>query len=248
MATGGTMGSKRSVTWGNAGLAMFVALSTCLILSAPTSAGAATAVTNETVVGTATITGSPAGWTPSNFYLQICPMGEKYSMSCPGALSGSPDQTTGAFSVTVPATAWKFGMYYYTINGQIILSKGSAVTPQPGATIHHNVTMSYVVPAVSGKVHLTGAPKNFNSLAYMGVQACPARIVFSVGCRNGNEAYEDIGPGSPYLIDLRQGAWKVAAYYRNDGNTKVFSGTPVKFTATKGLTRTVNVTIAYQGV
>jgi hypothetical protein len=242
------MGSNRRVTWGHAGLATIVALGAWLTMTAPISAGAATAATNETVVGTATITGAPVGWQPSNFYLQICPMGQKYSMSCKGALSGSPDQTTGAFSVTVPATAWTFGMYYYTINGQIILSKASAVSPQPGAIIRHNVTMSYVVPAVSGKVHLTGAPKNFNSLAYMGVQACPAKVVFSVGCRNGEEAYESVGPGSSYLIDLPPGTWKVAAYYRNIGNTKVFSGTPVKFTATKGLTRTVNVTIAYQGV
>jgi hypothetical protein len=244
------MGSKRRATWDSAGPAIFVALCACLTLTLtlPTPAGASTAAANETVVGTATITGAPVGWQPSNFYLQICPMGEKYSMSCPGALSGSPDQTTGAFSVTVPATAWTFGMYYYTVNGQIILSKGSAVSPQPDAIIHHNVTMSYLVPAVSGKVHLTGAPKNFNSLAYMGVQACPAKAVFSVGCRKGNEAYESIGPGSPYLIDLPPGTWRVAAYYRNTGNTKVFSGTPVKFTATKGLTRTVNVTIAYQGI
>jgi len=248
MTTGDTMGSTHRVMWTSATLAIIVASGTCLTLTVPTLAGAAAAATHETVVGTATITGAPVGWQPSNFYLQICPTGEKYSMSCPSALSGSPDQTNGAFSVTVPATAWTFGMYYYTINGQIILSKGSAVTPQPGATIHHNVTMSYRVPAVAGKVHLTGAPKNFNSLAYMGVQACPARVVFSVGCRNGNEAYESIGPGSPYLIDLPQGTWKVAAYYRNIDNTKVFSGTPVKFTATKGLTRTVNVTVAYQGV
>ena len=242
------MGSKHRVPWASAGLAIVVGLGAWLTLTAPTLASAATAATNETVVGTATITGAPAGWSPSNFYLQICPMGEKYSMSCPGALSGNPDQTNGAFSVTVPATAWTFGMYYYTINGQIILSKGSAVSPQPGATIHRNVMMSYVVPAVAGKVHLTGAPKNFNSLAYMGVQACPAKVIFSVGCRHGNEAYESIGPGSSYLIDLPPGTWRVAAYYRNISNTKTFSGKPVKFTATKGLTRSVGVTIAYQGV
>jgi hypothetical protein len=139
-------------------------------------------------------------------------------------------------------------MYYYTANGQVILSKGRAVPPRPGATIHHDVTMSYVVPAVTGTVHLTGSPSNFNSLAYMGVQACPARETFSVGCRAGEEAYENVGPGTSYVIDLPGGAWTVAAYYRNFGNTKVFSGTPVKFTATKGSTRVINVTIAYQGI
>ena len=242
------MGSKHRLTWRNAGLALFVALGTCLTLSAPTLASAAATATNETVIGTATITGAPAGWSPSNFYLQICPASEVFSMSCAGQRSGSPNQSTGTFQVTLPATAWKVGMYYYTINGQIIPSKAVVVAPHSGATIHQDITMPYVVPAVAGKVHLTGAPKDFTSLAYMGVQACPARVAFSVGCRNGSEAYEGIGPGSAYLIDLHRGAWTVAAYYRNDGNTKVFSGTRVKFIAVKGFTRTLNVNITYQGV
>ena len=163
-------------------------------------------------------------------------------------MSGNPDQTTGAFSVIVPATAWIVGMYYYTANGQIILGKGTVVMPRPGGTIRHDITMSYVVPAVTGVVRLTGAPRNFNSLAYMGVQACPAKVPFTVGCRGGNEAYENVGPGSSYLIDLPHGAWTVAAYYRDFGNSEVFSGRPVAFASITGATRTINVTIAYQGI
>jgi hypothetical protein len=211
-------------------------------------AGAAPTGSSETLVGTAAITGAPVGWQPSNFYLQICPTGEKYTMACAGQTSGSPDQTTGVFSVTVPGTAWTVGMYYYTANGQIMLGKGTAVPPRPGATIHRDIRVAYVVPAVAGTVHLTGAPKNFGSLAYMGVQACPAKASFVVGCPKGEEAYEDVGPGSAYLIDLPRGAWTVAAYYRNFGNTAVFNGVPVTFRAVKGSTQSIDMTIAYQGI
>jgi hypothetical protein len=107
--------------------------------------------------------------------------------------------------------------------------------------------MSYVVPAVSGTVHLTGAPSNFASLAYMGVQACPASRTFRVGCRGGAEAYEDVNPGSSYLIDLSTGSWRIAAYYRDDNNSMSFGGVPVRCEATHGSTRHVDVTIAFQG-
>jgi len=241
------MESTRRAMWRAGGLAIGVALGAWLTVTAPSPAGAVTA-TDETVVGTATITGAPVGWEPSNFYLEICPTSDVFSMSCAGQRSGSPDQSTGSFTVTLPATSWNVGMYYYTSNGEIILNRAVVVTAHPGATIHQNVTMHYVVPAVAGKVHLTGAPANFGALAYMGVQACPSGASFSVGCRGGQEAYEDVGPGSHYLIDLRRGTWSVAAYYRNFGNTEVFSGAPVTFTAVKGVTRTIKVTIAYQGI
>jgi len=213
----------------------------------PGFAGAAPSQARETLIGIASITGAPTGWLPSNFYLQLCPAAERFSMSCTGQRSGSPNQSNGSFNVEVPASAWKVGMYYYTANGQIILNKGLHVKAEPGATIHLNVSMSYVVPAVAGVVHLTGAPSNFGSLAYMGVQACPARVTFAVGCRDGSEAYEDIGPGSSYLIDLAPGSWNVAAYYRDDNNLKTFSGAPVTFRAKHDSTREIAVTIVYQG-
>ena len=234
------------VKTGLVSLAAVLALAGTLGLNSG-SAGGATSGATETLVGTAQIAGAPAGWHPSNFYLQLCPAAVKFTMSCRGQGSGSPDQGTGDFQVSVPASAWTVGMYYYTANGQIILSTGVKVSARPGATIHHDITMSYVVPAVSGTVHLTGAPRNFASLAYMGVQACPAGSAFSVGCRGGQEAYEDVNPGSSYLIDLPRGSWRVAAYYRDDNNSTSFSGVPVRFTATHGSTRHVDVTIAFQG-
>ncbi len=226
------------------GLAVAVAWAAPLTASASPSRSSAT----ERVVGTATVTEAPPGWSPSDFYLQICPAGQRFSMECSGQRSGSPDQSTGAFSVTLPAKPWKIGMYYYTINGQIILNRGVVLAGRPGATIRHNIAMAYVVPAVDGTVRLTGAPKNFDSLAYMGVQSCPATVDFSVGCRGGDEAYEDVGPGTPYLIDLPGGRWSVAAYYWVDGNAKNFTGAPVTFVARPGSTQLVNVTMAYQGV
>jgi hypothetical protein len=84
-------------------------------------------------------------------------------------------------------------MYYYTINGQMIPSKPVSVPANPGKVISQNVSMRYAVPAVHGQVLLTGAPMNFNDIAYMGVRACPGRAAFSVGCQGGAEAYEDVG-------------------------------------------------------
>lgn len=179
----------------------------------------------------------------------ICPANETYSQICRGQPNeGDPNQTTGKFSMKLPAEAWKIGMYYYTIDGQMIFNKPVTVAPHPGKTFTQNITMSYVVPAVRGKMSVTGAPKNFNSIAYMGVQACPGKAAFRVGCNGGQEAYEDVGPGSEYVIDLSPGAWTVADYYQSDNNTKTFAGVPVKMTAVAGVTKTVNVTIKYQGI
>jgi hypothetical protein len=215
-------------------------------------AGTATAApkaTTETIEGIATITNEPAGWEPSDFYVMLCPASEAFSVFCPGQDTNvSTNQTTGHYTARAPAQAWQVGFYYYTINGQVIPSSGVALPARPGQTIKQNVTMPYVVPAVQGKVRMKGAPKDFNSLAYMGVQACPSTAVFSVGCAGGQEAYEDVGPGLPYLIDLSPGTWEVAGYYLPTNNSKVFSGSPVTLTAVAGTTKTMNVTVHYQGL
>jgi len=213
-----------------------------------TAAGAAPASNGETISGIATITGAPAGWSPSNFYVVLCPAHVRFTLVCRGQRDPDTHQSTGRFTVDVPARAWDVGVYYYTANGQMILGAGVAVPARPGQTVIRNVTVAYRVPAVQGTVVLAGAPKDFGSLAYLGVQACPGRVSFGVGCRGGQEAYEDVGPGSSYLIDLAPGSWNVAAYYRNYANTQEFSGTPVAITAASGVTSTVNVVIAYQGI
>lgn len=209
---------------------------------------AAAATSTESVVGSATITGAPNGWEPSNFYTFFCPASEPFSLYCRGQLTGSPNQTTGRFSTKVPAKAWKLGMYYYTANGQMMPSGPVSIPAQPGGTIHRNVSMKYVVPAATGVVAITGAPKNFDSKAYMGVQACPSKVTFSVGCRGGQEAYEDIAPGSTYIIDLSPGGWSLADYYRTNHNLHTFAGVPLPIAATVGTTVTANVTMKYQGV
>jgi hypothetical protein len=213
-----------------------------------TAAGAAPVSKGETISGIATITGAPPGWSPSNFYVVLCPDHVKFTLVCRGQRDPDTNQSTGHFTVNVPAKAWDVGVYYYTVNGQMILGGGVAVPAQPGQAVIQNVRVAYRVPAVQGTVQVTGAPKDFGSLAYMGVQACPGRVSFGVGCRGGQEAYEDVGPGSSYLIDLAPGSWSVGAYYINDANTQEFSGTPVAITASAGVTRTVNVVIAYQGI
>lgn len=203
-----------------------------------------------TVVGTASITHRPRGWTPDNFYLVICPANEAFNLFCGGQPDTSdPDQTTGQFSINLPPGQWKIGMYYYTADGQMIPGKAVIVTTQAGQMIKQNVTMSYVVPAVQGKISVTGAPKDFNSIAYMGVQACPGNVAsFRVGCDGGQEAYEDVGPGSEYLLDLSPGPWSVATYYQSVDSQGTFAGVPVKLTSTAGVTKTVNVTVKYQGI
>ena len=186
---------------------LIMVVGTVLPLTTFGTSVAAAAATAEAIVGTATITGAPKGWEPDNFYTFFCPASETFSMYCLGQIGGNPNQITGKYSTKVPAKAWKLGMYYYTANGQMMPSKAVWMPARPGATIHASVSMAYVVPAASGKVAITGAPKNFGNETYMGVQACPASAKFTVGCPQGQEAYEDIGPGSTYIIDLF--AWEV---------------------------------------
>jgi hypothetical protein len=209
---------------------------------------AVAATSTELVVGTATITGAPKGWEPSNFYTFYCPSSERFGLSCSGQLSGSPNQTTGRFSTKVPAKAWKLGMYYYTANGQMMPSGPVSIPARPGATIHRSVSMKYVVPAADGTVAITGAPKNFDSKAYMGVQACPSSVTFSVGCRGGQEAYENVAPGSSYIIDLSPGGWGIADYYITNDSQHSFAGDSEQITAVVGTTVTANVTMKYQGL
>jgi hypothetical protein len=227
---------------------LLVAVATVVPVVTLGVAGATAAGSTELVVGTATITGAPKGWEPSNFYTVFCPSSERFSLYCKGQRSGSPNQTTGKFSTKVPAKAWKLGMYYYTANGQMMPSGPVSLPAQPGATIHQNVSMNYVVPAAEGTVAITGAPKAFDSKAYVGVQACPGKVTFSVGCRGGQEAYEDVAPGSPYVIDLSPGGWSLADYYRTNNNQHTFAGVPLHVTATAGTTVTANVTMKYQGL
>jgi hypothetical protein len=82
----------------------------------------------------------------------------------------------------------------------------------------------------------------------MGVQACPHGATFRIGCARGQEAYEGIGPGSTYWIDLSPGPWAIAAYYITDNNEYIFAGQPVPLTAIKGTTLKLDVTMRYQGV
>jgi hypothetical protein len=247
-AGGGTMHVRRSITAAT-GLTLVLTALVGLDLGV-TAAGAAPApaAKGETISGLATIPGAPPGWSPSNFYVVLCPADVSFALICPGQRDPDTNQSNGSFKVKVPAQAWDVGVYYYTVDGQQILGKGVKVAAQPGQAVTQNVAVAYRVPAVQGRMRLTGAPENFGSLAYMGVQACPGRVSFRVGCGGGQEAYEDVGPGSAYLIDLAPGSWNVGAYYRNDSNTKVFNGPPVALTAVAGVTRTVNVKIAYQGV
>jgi hypothetical protein len=148
----------------------------------------------------------------------------------------------------VGARNWTDGCYYYTINGQMTLSNGIQLAAKPGGTITQNLSMPYRTPAVAGSVRITGQPKDFNSQAYMGVQACPASVTFRMGCASGQEAYEGIGPGSSYPIDLGPGKWTVADYYHPFNSWASFSGAPVSFTAVYKKTLKVNVTEAYQGL
>jgi hypothetical protein len=83
----------------------------------------------------------------------------------------------------------------------------------------------------------------------MGVQACPSSETFSaVGCQGGQEAYENVFPGSTYSIDLSPGSWDIADYYRTDSNALTYVGVPVQITVVKETTLTVNVTMKYQGL
>jgi hypothetical protein len=141
---------------------------------------------------------------------------------------------------------WNLGLYYYTNHGQLINNTAVKIVVSSGQRVKHNLAVAYEIPAAEGTVHLTGAPKNFNSTAYMGVQGCPTG---AAGCKGGTESYEDIGPGQPYSIDLSPpGSWTLYAYYRQDGTNQTFTGTHVTITAVSDQTVRVDLSITYQGL
>ncbi len=204
---------------------------------------------SATVSGTAKITGTPPGWRNSGFYVQACPAAVPFSDGCFGGATGAPPSSPGPYSVTLtPVGAWKIGVYYYTDHGQLINNTPASLTVKAGQKVTKNLSVAYLTPAAAGIVTLIGAPKDFLSKAYMGVQACPNAATFKVGCVGGTEAYEGISPSQPYSIDLSAGQWKIGAYYRPHTNNAVFIGKPVTITAKPGQTLKQNLAMTYQGL
>jgi hypothetical protein len=219
------------------------------VLVAPTAGASAWAAATATVVGRASITGAPNGWTSVGFRVQLCPATVKFTPGCDHQVVGDPTGSTGQYKVAVAPGSWRIGLYYYTDYGQIVSGPSTAIHPTPGTTTtRRNLEMAYVVPAARGTVTVSGKkPTDFDSVAYMGVQACPGAI-FSWGCKGSTEAYENIHPGSTYSIDLSAGVWTMEAYYHPDSNSGVFTGSPVTVVAVHGLTAVKDLSIKYQGL
>lgn len=236
-----------------AGVTMLVAVALGVstgssVLLAPTAGASARAAATATVVGRASITNAPSGWTSVGFRVQLCPTTEKFTPGCDHQVMGDPTGTTGQYKVAVTPGSWRIGLYYYTHYGQIVTGGSATIHPTPGTTTtHRNLQMAYVVPAARGTVSVSGKPTDFDSVAYMGVQACPGGT-FSWGCKGSTEAYENIRPGSAYSIDLSAGTWTMAAYYHPDSNNGVFIGSAVSVVAVPGLTAVKDLSVKYQGL
>jgi len=216
--------------------------------AAPTAGASAWAAASATVVGRASITGAPSGWTSVGFRVQLCPATEKFAPDCNHQVVGDPKGLTGQYKVAVTPGSWRIGLYYYTDYGQIVTGASVRIDPTPGTTTtSRNLQMAYVVPAARGTVTVSDKPTDFDSVAYMGVQACPG-ATFAWGCKGSTEAYENIHPGSAYSIDLSAGIWTMAAYYHPDSNTGVFTGSAVTVVAVHGLTAVKDLSLKYQGL
>jgi hypothetical protein len=216
-------------------------------LTMPTPSAPPAQVTLTTLAGKTLITGAPKGYSNSSVYVQLCPAGVKYEPACQGQMTASVP-VDGSYSLKVAPGSWNVGMYYWTQYGQLVLGVPTSVDVQAGRTTHQSVEVAYQGPAVSGVVTLTGAPKDFAELGYMGVQACPTSVQFDVGCAGGTEAYESVSPGSNYSLDLAPGSWNIGAYYRPApgiaGST--YTGSPTSV-VTNSEVHHVNVAMAYQG-
>jgi hypothetical protein len=235
---------KGARTWAPAALVVATGVIGVGVLGSQ-DAGAVGGSPRATITGTAQITGAPTGWQNAGFYVQACRARVSFSDGCKGGETAAPKSSPGSYTLGLNAGSWKVGLYYYTEHGQIINNIPAKITVSSGQKAKMDLAVAYVIPAADGTVHLTGAPKNFNSKAYMGVQGCPAG---KTGCSGGTEAYEDILPGHPYSIDLSPGSWNIYAYYRQDGTNQTFTGKPVAVTATAGQTVHMNLSIAYQGL
>jgi len=229
----------------SAGVASLIGVAGISLVGTPVAAARPESASPATVSGTAKIKGAPSGWQNAGFYVQACPSAVPFSDGCRGGRTATPSSAPGPYAVRLAAGSWNLGLYYYTEHGQIINNTSAAIALTSGQQLKHNLAVAYETPAAGGTVHLTGAPKNFNAKAYMGVQGCPAG---ETGCTGGTEAYEGIGPGQPYSIDLSPGSWTIYAYYRQDGTNQTFTGKRITITATAGQTVHMDLSIAYQGL
>ena len=222
-------GIEAVATSRSAGLIAVVALAELLVATAPTPGRSGTR-TGETVVGTTIITDA-RGLEPATSPGDLPGIGSVLDV-VREQRSGSPNQSTEVFAVSVSSNLLEYR--------DVLLHDQSADHPEPGGRRgsahrchdpperHH----ALAVPAMAGKVTSPALRRN-SAPAYMGAQACPSSTSFSVGMPTWRRGVREHRTGAPYLIDLPHGTWSVAAYYRNFGNTHVFSGTPVKFTAVK---------------
>jgi hypothetical protein len=222
-----------------------------VVMPAPSSTRAQ--VITSSIGGRASIIGAPTKADGLGFvYLQVCPAASIFKIVCNGQIAypHSPIPTgTRLLPLKVPAGRWQAGLYYYAINGQIELGKPVSLTVGPGQTVTRSFSVHYVKPAATGSVTLTGTPSNFKSIAYMGVEACPSAEAWRFGCAGGQEAYEDITPGSTYSINLPSGSWNVAEIYRPlQGLGLDVDGTPVRVISTPGQTKHVNLSETYRGL
>lgn len=198
-----------------------------------------------TITGSAKITGAPDGWKNAGFYVQACPARSKCSDGCKKGKAVAPKSASGHYALRLPPGTWKLAPYYYSEHGQIISDVPVRITTTSGQKLKRDLAVAYMIPAAAGTVGVTGAPANFNTEAYMGVQGCPTG---RAGCRGGTEAYENISAGQPYSIDLSPGSWTVYAYYWPNDNSHMFTGHPVTITVTAGQTISRDLTVAYQGL
>ena len=230
-----------------AGVALGVSMGSSVLL-APTAGASAWAVATVTVVGRASITSAPSGWTSAGFRVQLCPATETFTPGCDHQVVGDPTGSTGQYNVAVTPGSWRIGLYYYTHYGQIVTGGSATIHPTPGTTTtHQNLQMAYVVPAARGTVTVSGEADQLRFRGLHGGPGLPGGQ-FSWGCKGSTEAYEDIHPGSAYSIDLSAGDWTMAAYYHPDSNNGVFTGSPVTVVAVHGLTALKNLSIKYQGL
>ena len=212
----------------------------------PAGAGIRTTASGA-ITGRATVTGTPAGTAIPALIVQMCPASELPTVACDHQVIARPQPPTGKYRAAVAAGTWRIAIYYSTYYGQIVLSQWVVVKVAAGATVDATLTVAYRIPAARGSVTVPGAPGDFTSHAYLGVQACPG-ATFAWDCKGGTEAYENIRPGAGYAINLSPGSWTLAAYYHPDTSTAVYLGQVAKVTSVTGKTVIQNLSVQYQGL
>ena len=184
----------------------------CSSGGAPGAAASSRCTPVGTVAGTTTVTGAPAGFSPSYLGAGACPASSRAALTCADPVYALP--ADGKYDLTLTVGLWKVaGLYELVPAGAEFIGKSTEIKVGAGTTITVKLTVAYQKPAtLKGTVAVTGVPAGLSSL-FLSVLACPSFAPYTGKSQPSACVTQDINQGSTpdsgsyRITDLPSGYW-----------------------------------------